>query len=160
MLSSPEHCVHEVARDLGNVQVSLKLVCNFVLRTLLRDASLESLIEPIELPAPVGEHHVDAGLELVAHDGVGGPQLVQGNVPLLVELEAAAPDHGLLDDHQHAGDGGVEAAHRALHLLGVRLQQLLAPRRTLYDLDESVVVAHQSCVQAEVFGLAYGLFSQ
>ena len=80
----PEDRVHEVAGDLADPQVSLELVGDLVLSRLLGDSPLVPLVVPGELSAPVTEHHVEARLELVAHDGVGGSQLVQGDVPLLI----------------------------------------------------------------------------
>ena len=84
LLVPPEDRVHEVAGDLADPQVSLELVGNLVLGRLLGDPPLAPLAVPGELPAPVAEHYVDAGLELVTHDGVGSSQLVQGDVPLLI----------------------------------------------------------------------------
>ena len=160
MLISPEDSVHEVAGDLGDVQVPLKLSGNLILGSLLCDPPLESVIEPRKLPAPVGEHHVYRGLEPVAHDGVGGPQLVQGDVPLPVESEPSAGHDGLLDHHEDAGHGGAEAHHGLPEPLRVLLQKLLTPRRTFEDLDQAVVVSHQPSVEIKVTRLANRLLPE
>ena len=154
MLISPEDSVHEVASDLCDAQISLELGGNLVLSRLLRDPPLESIIQPRKLTAPVAEHDVYRGLEPVAHDGVSRAELVQRDVPLPVEGEPGAGHDGLLDHHKDAGHGAAEAPDGLPEPLRVFLQQLLAPGRTLQDLDQAVVVAHQPGVEIKVTRLA------